>query len=424
MKTVKFYTLGCKVNQYETQAIREQFQRAGFREIEDNAQACVCVINTCTVTHRADSHSLYFIRRAYRQNPGARIVVTGCLTQFDAGKIAAIPGVSLIVRNEDKHRILSLLDDRLATGYSLLATPLGITYFKNHTRAFLKIQDGCNYRCSYCKVALARGRSRSKPLSGIKNEAASLVKKGYKEIVLCGVCLGSYGKDLVPRLSLTKVIEELKRLPGCFRIRLSSIELNDITDDLIHIVSESDRLCRHLHIPLQSGDREILRLMNRAYSPEQYLELIERTRRYIPEISITTDAMVGFPGETETAFRNTVELIKEIGPLRVHIFPYSKRENTPAYNFREPVPEGRKKKRLANLKEITQALGLAYREKFISSVCEVLVERKVFGSSDLWEGYTGNYIKVRVKSNLKLKNQLMRVRLKEAYKDFVLAEIA
>ena len=288
LKTVRFYTLGCKVNQYETQAIREQFQQASFEEIQNSQPAGVCVINTCTVTHRADSSSFYLIRRAVCENPDAQIIVTGCLTQFDSDRIARIPGVSLIVKNEDKNRIISLLDNQLATCYSLLVPPLhagaglatqsGITYFKNHSRAFLKIQDGCDYRCSYCKVRLVRGKSRSRTSSEIKEELAALVKKDYREIVLCGICLGSYGKDLIPQLSLTKLIGELETIDAAFRIRLSSIEAKDVTDELIHIMSDSDRLCRHLHIPVQSGDERILKMMNRQYSRDDYIKLIKHLK--------------------------------------------------------------------------------------------------------------------------------------------------
>ncbi len=423
MKTVKFYTLGCKVNQYETQAIREQFQAAGFRELGDGLPASVCVINTCTVTHRADCSSLYLIRRAYRQNPGARIIVTGCLTQFDTDKIADIPGVSLIVKNKDKKRIISLLSNSAVSCQPSTVNQSGITYFKNHSRAFLKIQDGCDYHCSYCKVCLVRGKSSSRSPCEIKKEVAVLVGNDYLEIVFSGICLGSYGRDLVPKLSLANLIEELEKIKGNFRIRLSSIEINDITDELIHIMTSSNRLCRHLHIPVQSGNDQILKRMSRSYSSAQYIKLIQRLREFMPEIAITTDVMIGFPGETEENFKNTIELIKKIEPLRVHIFPYSKRLNTPAYNFEESVSIQQIKLRTAILKKITQALRLAYCQKCISKVYRVLVEGKVFGYSDLWQGYTDNYIKVRVKSNLNLKNQIIRVKLRKMHRDFIQADV-
>ena len=266
-----------------------------------------------------------------------------------------------------------------------------------------------------------RGKSQSYAPSEIKKQTATLIRNGYLEIVLSGICLGSYGMDLIPKFNLAKLIQELEGIQGYFRIRLSSIEVNDITDELLHIMRKSKRLCRHLHIPVQSGDQQLLRRMNRAYSPERFIQLIQRIRGYMPEIAITTDVMVGFPGETQESFKNTVELIKKINPLRVHIFPYSRRLNTPAYNLGESISESEIKLRIANLNRVTRVARLAYCRRFISRVSEVLVERKVTGSSDLWEGYTDNYIKVRVKSDVELKNQIIQVRLRRIYKDFVLA---
>ncbi len=447
MKTVKFYTLGCKVNQYETQVIREQFDRAGFRETADSEPVAVYVINTCTVTHRADRRSLYLIRRAFYRNPQARIIVTGCLAQLDKDKIAAIHGVSLIVRNEDKSRIVALLSNSIENRRrqkagcrqrrqespppkggvppeaARIKDQTGITYFKNHSRAFLKIQDGCNYNCSYCKVRLVRGTSRSRQLSEIKQEAAGLVRNGYLEIVLCGVCLGFYGRDLIPRLSLCEVIRELDKIPGRFRIRLSSLEVNDISDELINLMMESDRVCRHLHIPVQSGDGRILKLMRRAYSPAQYIKVIRRLRKSMPEIAITTDVMVGFPGETEESFSNTVELINKIRPSRVHIFPYSKRLNTPAYKFADFVSERKIKSRIADLERVVRVSRLTYWRMFVARICRVVIEKRVVGFPDLWQGYTDNYIRVRVRSVLELKNRIIQVRLKRVYNDFTLAEV-
>ena len=429
MKTVKFYTLGCKVNQYETQVIREQFEKADFQELENSAPAQICVINTCTVTHRADRSSLYLVRRAVHQNPHAKIIVTGCLTQFDADKIAKISGVSAIVKNKDKSRIVSLLNNSsenrilsIEERNAISEHQFGTTYFKNHNRAFLKIQDGCDYHCSYCKVSLVRGQSRSRALNEVKKEICTLVKNGYLEIVLSGICLGAYGRDLMPRLTLAKLIKELEDISGHFRIRLSSIEVNDVTDELIEAIIRSSRLCRHLHIPLQSGDREVLSRMNRSYSPEYYLKLIERIRCRLPDIAITTDVMVGFPGETEANFMNTVELIKNIQPLRVHIFPYSKRTNTLACGLGELISEDKLKLRIANLGKVAQDLRSSFCQRFVCRVAEVLIERPVEHCSNLLEGYTDNYIKVRVKSGLKLKNQIIQVRLIKVYKDFVLAD--
>ncbi|MFC1657906.1 tRNA (N(6)-L-threonylcarbamoyladenosine(37)-C(2))-methylthiotransferase MtaB [Candidatus Omnitrophota bacterium] len=422
MRTVKFYTLGCKVNQYETQSVREQFQKAGFSETENGTPASVCLINTCTVTHRAERDSLYAIRRAHSDNPQAKIVVTGCMAELDKERLKGIAGLHSIIKNKDKNRIVPLLGDIHGRSLSQAGYQSGISYFKNHSRAFLKIQDGCNYQCSYCKVRLARGKSRSRMPREIKAEVSVLVRGGYREIVLCGICLGSYGRDLTPKSDLPKLLAELEAIEGDFRIRLSSIEANDITGQLLSMISGSQRFCRHLHIPLQSGDSRILKLMNRAYSPGKYLALIKRIRRRIPEIAITTDVMVGFPGEKNENFLNTVRLIERIAPMRMHIFPYSKRANTPASKLGGNVSQDSIKSRIAILQALGWGLGAAYSKRFISRELRVYLERRISGCRDLWEGYTDNYIKVRVKAGPEPKRKFIRVRLGSVCDDFVWAD--
>ncbi len=290
MKKVKFLTLGCKVNQYDTQSIREDFFHLGFREPLHNEAADVYVVNTCTVTGSADKDSLYYIRRSHRENPAARIIVTGCLAELDRNRIKSEPGVSLVVKNKDKNNIASLLSCGLRKENK---QGLGnISSFDGRTRTFLKIQDGCNNFCSYCKVPLVRGRSRSKSLKSIVLEANVLVKNGFKEIVLSGICLGSYGREFKSAISLIDVISELEKINGLCRIRLSSIESLDVTDALISRLSYSDKLCPHLHIPLQSGDNKILKLMNRKYTRAEFLSRIKKIKRKIPDIAITTDVLV------------------------------------------------------------------------------------------------------------------------------------
>lgn len=411
MKTVKFFTLGCKVNQYETQAIREQFIRAGFQELEDSHPADIYLINTCTVTHRADSESLNLMRRAKRENPKARIIVMGCLTELDENKIKKINGINLIVKNKDKNRIMEMFDKKKSqpiTHHSQL-----ITYFQGHTRAFLKIQDGCDNFCSYCKVPLVRGKSRSRDLGQIIKEANTLVENGFKEIVLCGICLGAYGKDLEPRISLVNVIEELEKISGLLRIRLSSIEAGDVCDELIDKMAKSKKLCQHLHIPIQSGDDEILKKMNRRYTRTDYLNLINKIKKKIPQIAITTDILVGFPGETEENFQNTVSLIKEILPLRSHIFPYSPREGTPAFNFSSQINPKIIKQRTAQLKAVTQDCSLKYYQQFLNKNMDVLIEGRCKEDMNFWQGHTDNYIKVLIKSKQRLKNKILVVKLKK-----------
>ncbi|MBU4346461.1 MAG: tRNA (N(6)-L-threonylcarbamoyladenosine(37)-C(2))-methylthiotransferase MtaB [Candidatus Omnitrophica bacterium] len=446
-RTIKFFTLGCKVNQYETQVIRERFIKAGFRELEDGQPADIYVINTCTVTSTADRKSRRLIHYSHRQNPKAKIIVTGCYTELDSDEIAKISGISHIVKNKEKNGIVGLLDEHNELNEhnevgipnavnqgsrtsgsrrdTEAVTTFGISNFSGHTRVFLKIQDGCNNLCSYCKIPLVRGASKSRPLKEIIREAENLVKNGFKEIVLSGICLGAYGRDLQGQLSLVNVVEALENIEGLLRIRLSSIEAADVSDRLIQKMRQSRKLCRHLHIPIQSGDDAVLKKMKRSYKGRDYLNLINRIKRYMPGVAITTDVMVGFPGEDEINFKNTTDLIKKVLPLRVHIFPYSPREGTPAYNFKDKVNPVKIRERILRLQGIAKACALAYRKGFLTKntdVLDVLIETQSKENPTLWEGYTDNYIKALVKSNQNLKNQLVSVRLEKITKDFILAE--
>ncbi len=417
-RRVKFYTLGCKVNQYDTQSIREVFFSRGFKEEKTNA-AGVCVINTCTVTSAADQKSLAAVRRALRENPGAKVVVTGCLAEFDAQRIREINNRLIIVKNAQKRYICDILSSgRFSRGkkitakkYRVLKEP-GITFFNGHTRAFLKIQDGCDNFCAYCKVPFVRGSVRSKPLPDIVKEANALVKHGFKEIVLSGICLGSYGRELNDKISLVDVISKLEEIDGLLRIRLSSIEAMDISDELIDKMSVSDKLCPHLHIPLQSGDDEILRKMNRRYTGSFYKKLIVRIKKKVRNVSITTDCLVGFPGEKEENFLNTLRLIKEIMPLKTHVFPYSARECTrAAADFKAMAirPEIIRR-RVKMLDALARDCADNFKKKFSRIYLPVLFESSLGGKGNLWEGYTNNYIKVRFKSKNPLRNKLIVLR--------------
>jgi len=379
MKTVKFHTLGCKVNQYETQSIRERFLSKGFTVLENGEPAEVFVVNTCTVTQTADRKSRWAIRRAIRQNPRAKIIVTGCLVQRDWRDVAAIKGVDYII--------------------SKSFFPPGIKGFFGRTRAFLKIQDGCRNRCSFCKVGLIRGPLRSRPPQEVIREANTLVEAGFKEIVLTGICLGAYGRDIGLKSGLVKIINKLEKIKGLLRIRLSSIEAADISDELIDSLSESPILCPYLHIPFQSADDQILKRMNKTLRRDDYLRLISRLRKRISNFALTADIMVGFPGEKEYQFKNTVDFIRQARPLKVHIFPYSKREGT--------------------------------ARDFIGRRLEVLIEGRASGDPSMYEGYSRNYIKIRVKApsslmkataNPGFSNRVIAVTLREVYDNFCLAE--
>lgn len=412
MRTVKFFTLGCKANQYDTQGIREQFCRRGFREIDNGHRADICVINTCTVTHRADSDSLQLIRRAKRENPEARIVVTGCLAELDGDKIRNISKGIKIVKNKDKGRMIYMPGLCETTKQRDNETmDLSISRFEGHTRAFLKIQDGCNNRCSYCKVPLVRGASRSKPKEAVIEEARRLVKSGFQEIVLTGICLGSYGKDLNSGTDIVEIITSLEGIEGLLRVRLSSIEAKDITDGLIEKIAKSPKLCPHLHIPLQSGDSGVLKMMRRSYSREGYLKLIKKIKKKVPGIAITTDVLVGFPSETEKNFQNTLDALQEMQPLKVHAFPYSKREGTPAAGLKDSLSHKALKERIKKLKRLSDSCSLAYRKKFLNCKLPVLIECRAKGKPGFWEGHTANYIKVLVSSKADLKNRVILAEL-------------
>lgn len=426
MRTVKFYTLGCKVNQYETQEIRERFASGGFKEVDDSRseKADIYVINTCTVTQTADRKSRYFIHYAYRQNPKAKIVVTGCYAELDSdsAQIARIPGVSHIIKNEGKYRIIELLNGQKGHNGLNKQNDIGISGFLKHTRAFLKIQDGCDNFCSYCKVPLVRDALKSKGSSDIIQETERLTKNGFKEIVLCGICLGSYGRDLTPQVSLAQVVRRLENTPGLLRLRLSSIEPAYVSEELIDTIACAQKFCRHLHIPLQSGDDEILKKMNRGYSRLDYINLIRKVKSRIPEIAISTDVLVGFPGENENNFRNTLDLIKEILPLKVHIFPYSARMGTEAFNLKGNLSNAEIKIRVAKLKKVASACSLKYKSQFMNRNKDVLIEESLRENPDYWWGLTDNYIKVLVASKISLKNRIILAKLEKINKDFFLAK--
>lgn len=392
----------------------------GFKELDNGEPADVYVINTCTVTQRADSQSLNLIRKAKRENPNSKIIVTGCLTELDNERIKSEGIVDLSVRNIDKGRTAELFLERKG----LVKDLKGVSDFKGHTRAFLKVQDGCDNTCSYCKVPLVRGRSKSREPQDIIKEAARLVKNGFKEIVLTGICLGAFGKDLEKESSLLSLIEDLEEISGLLRIRLSSIEAGDITYGLIAKMAASKKLCRHLHVPIQSGDNDILRRMRRNYSREHYSDLIMKIRNKVPDAAITTDCLVGFPGETDENFKNTVDLVSNILPLKVHIFPYSKREGTRAAQFNESLSSGVIRERIKYLKETADRCSLDYKKKFLNKVIDILFESESKTYPDFIEGHSANYLKVMLKSGIELKNKLIPVKLKELKPEYFLCEPA
>jgi len=409
MKTFKIYTLGCKVNQYDSQEAREELIRLGFTQSNNGRRADLCLINTCTVTGKADADSLQAIRRAAKENPRAQIIVTGCLTKLDRDKIkAAVPRGSIV---SDKAKIADLILPK-HQGLKII-NQKGIGGFSGRTRAFLKIQDGCDNFCAYCKVPLVRGRSRSRPPEEIISEAKRLAESGFKEIVLTGICLGAFGKDLRPKSNLTQIIKELIKIDALERIRLSSIEAGDVGSSLIKLMASAKKICRHLHIPIQSGDDKILRAMHRSYTHAGYLKLIKKIKAKVPGIAITTDCLVGFPGENKDNFLNTVKLVEEVLPLRAHIFPYSPRKGTKAFGNKEMLSAKEMKERAGLLRKVSLECAQKFQKLFIGEKMEVLIEFRDKLRPLFWQGHTDNYLKVLVRSKLDLHNRIVRVKLRD-----------
>lgn len=420
-RKVAFFTLGCKTNQYESEAMASIFRREGFETVGFDETADVYIVNTCTVTHLGDRKSRQAIRRAIKNNPDAVVVVTGCYAQTSPGEVLEIPGVDLVVGTRDRDKIVRLVEEAekapspVNAVTDIMSNPdfedISILDYENRTRAFVKIQEGCNNYCTYCIIPYARGPLRSREPEKVLEEVRKLVNEGFGEIVLTGIHIGAYGAGLNDQADLADLIIKVALTPGLKRLRLGSIEPLDITPRLVNAIAEIRTLCRHLHIPLQSGDDYILQRMNRQYNTFEFSRLVSAIRGQIPEIAITTDVIVGFPGETDELFENTYQFIEELGFSKTHIFKYSPRKGTPAAEYPEQVSAEDKdirSKRLA-------ALDRENQKKFASRLLgddatEVLVEQLVDDEEDLWEGLTDNYVRVLLKSSTDLKGNFVEVR--------------
>ncbi|MHB8772118.1 MAG: tRNA (N(6)-L-threonylcarbamoyladenosine(37)-C(2))-methylthiotransferase MtaB [Syntrophales bacterium] len=411
-------TLGCKVNQCESAWIAEALAAPGVTVVPFDQEADCYIVNTCTVTQRSDTQSRQLIRRAVRRNPAAAVCVTGCYAQRAPAEIARIPGVSLVAGTAEKERIPELVrrlsprqEPRLLVGDIGITrgfSRLGATAFPDHTRAFLKIQDGCDARCSYCIVPSARGPSRSLPPGEVAQGVAALAGKGYREVVLTGIHLGAYGRDLVPPENLAAVIRQCAETGAVERLRLSSIEPREVTDELIDLVASSGAVCRHLHIPLQSGDDGILAAMHRDYRAAFFRGLVERLHEAVPGIAVGIDVMAGFPGETEAAFANTLRLVEELPVAYLHVFPYSRRPGTPAASLPGQVDAGEKKRRTAALRLLADQKRRAFATRFIGEPLAVLVESRADAKTGLALGFSDNYIPVAVRGDAPA-NRVVRV---------------
>jgi threonylcarbamoyladenosine tRNA methylthiotransferase MtaB len=425
MPSVAFHTLGCKVNFYDTEAIWQLFKQDGYDQVDFEATADVYVINTCTVTNTGDKKSRQIIRRAIRRNPEAVVAVTGCYAQTSPAEILDIPGVDLVIGTQDREKIISYVnqfqDERqpINAVRNIMKTrefeELDVPDFADRTRAFLKIQEGCNNFCTFCIIPWSRGLMRSRTPESVVNQAKNLVKAGYKEIVLTGIHTGGYGEDL-ENYSLAQLLWELDKVEGLNRIRISSIEASQITDEVIEVLNTSDKMCRHLHVPLQAGDDDVLKRMRRKYTVEEFAEKIKKLHQALPGAAITTDVIVGFPGETEAMFMNGYRVMEELKFAEMHVFPYSKRTGTPAARMEEQVDEEEKNRRVHELIDLSEKMQLEYAKQHEGDILEVIPERVHKGSKDrqLIMGYSDNYIQIVFEGSEELIGQVCKVKLTEA----------
>ncbi|MNB68358.1 Threonylcarbamoyladenosine tRNA methylthiotransferase MtaB [compost metagenome] len=425
MPSVAFYTLGCKVNFYDTEAIWQLFKQEGYEQVDFEGQADVYLINTCTVTNTGDKKSRQMIRRAVRRNPEAIVAVTGCYAQTSPGEILDIPGVDLVIGNQDRDQIMthvnSIRDSRQPVNAvrNIMKTrefeELDVPGFADRTRAFLKIQDGCNNFCTFCIIPWSRGLSRSRDPKSIVKQAHQLVEAGYKEIVLTGIHTGGYGDDL-ENYRLSDLLWDLDKVDGLERVRISSIEASQIDDKLMDALNRSSKMCRHLHIPLQAGHNEVLKRMRRKYTTEEYLAKMERIRQAMPDVAITTDVIVGFPGETDEMFRAGYDFMKQIGYSEMHVFPYSKRTGTPAARMEDQVDEDVKNERVQQLIDLSEDMQLAYARRFLGQTVAVIPERsaKDAPARSIQHGFSDNYLQVQFAGGDELQGQLCRVKITEA----------
>ncbi len=425
MPNVAFYTLGCKVNFYDTEAMWQLFKNEGYEQVDfETTTADVYVINTCTVTNTGDKKSRQIIRRAVRRNPDAVIAVTGCYAQTSPAEILAIPGVDLVVGTQDRDKLMTYIrqiqEERKPVNAvrNIMKTrefeELDVPNFADHTRAFLKIQEGCNNFCTFCIIPWSRGLSRSRSPESVLNQARQLVASGYKEIVLTGIHTGGYGDDL-ENYRLANLLWDLDRIEGLERIRISSIEASQIDDEMIRVLNSSPKMCRHLHIPLQAGDDEILKRMRRKYTTAEYADKIARIREAMPGVAITTDVIVGFPGETEAHFERGRRFMEAVGFSEMHVFPYSKRTGTPAARMEDQVDEEVKHERVGQLIELSERMQAAYARQWAGRELVIIPEGPVKGreSQGLIAGYTDNYLQVVIPGDASLKGKLCRVRITE-----------
>lgn len=406
MAKIAFYTLGCKVNQADTASMENLFLRSGHQLVSFDGEADVYIINTCVVTNTGQRKSRQTIHRAIRKNPNALIVVTGCYPQTAAEEVKAIAGVDMIIGNQDRAQIVQLVEERLAhrqtdtldAVHKLTASTafeeMAAGDITDKTRAFLKIQEGCNQFCTYCIIPYARGQLRSRSLESIRTETQRLISAGFKEIVLIGIHLGCYGKENPNGPTLYDAVKTVLEVPGVQRLRLGSLESVEVEPRLLTLMQEDARFCRHLHLPLQSGCDKTLQAMHRPYTTAKFQTLLADIKTKVPDIAITTDVIVGFPGETEADFETTCKFAESCGFSKMHIFPFSARKGTPAEKFAGAVTEAVKKERADILGKIDETMHKTFLQAMVGQNAEVLFEQPA--GEGYFEGLTGNYQRVFV----------------------------
>lgn len=425
-KTVAFHTLGCKVNHYETEGIWQKFKDQGYERVDFDHQSDVYVINTCTVTNTGDKKSRQVIRRAIRKNPEAVVCVTGCYAQTSPGEIMEIPGVDVVVGTQDRANMIQYIEDHEETRQPIngvsnimknrVFEEMDVPAFTDRTRASLKIQEGCNNFCTFCIIPWSRGLLRSRDPENVLKQAQQLVDAGYKEIVLTGIHTAGYGEDRKD-YNFAKLLRELEtKVVGLKRIRISSIEASQITDEVIEVLDSSEKIVRHLHIPLQSGSDTVLERMRRKYSSSYYKEKVDKIKQALPGLAITSDVIVGFPGETEEEFMETYEFIKEIGYSELHVFPFSRRTGTPAARMDDQVVDEVKNERVHKLIELSNQQAKEYASRYEGEVLEVIPEERFEegGQQNIFVGYTDNYLKVKFEGTEDMIGKIVRVKIEKA----------
>ena len=412
MKTVAFCTLGCKVNQYETNAMMQKMIEAGYEVVDFEAKADIYIINTCTVTNMADKKSRQMLRRVKEINPEAILVAVGCYAQVAKEKLEQIPEIDLILGINEKNDIVKYVEQASKNTYvsdvlhQTEFLDFGDVTYTEKTRAVIKVQDGCNQFCSYCIIPYARGRIRSRKPESVIKEITDVAKEGIKEVVITGIHIASYGKDFNTEYRLIDLLEEIQKVDGIQRIRLGSLEPTLITEEFVTRLKKLSKICDHFHLSLQSGCDETLKRMNRKYTTNQFKNVVELLRNAYPEVHLTTDVIVGFPGETEEEFNKTYEFLKEIKFYKMHVFKYSPRSGTVAAKMPNQIDGNIKEERSNKLIELSDENEKEYNQKYIGKEVEVLLEER---EGEYLKGHTTNYMVVKMKTNENLENTIQKV---------------